>query len=179
MTALASPAAPTPTTRRQRAAATVDRVLRGAILGAAVAAVAWLLAGAIAATAFVILVIATVAAIAYTLMKETAPLGLWLGLVVAWAVVMLERWAVGGHGGLWVGAAAWLGMIVAARRSGISKWTLPLLGYPLALVAVVIIADQPVDDPWGSSWLWVPAILGPVLGARTLLNPSPKTEPKR
>jgi hypothetical protein len=173
MTALASPAAPAPT-RRQRAAATVDRALRGAILGAAVAAVAWLLAGAIAATAFVVLVIVTVAAIAYTLIKETAPLALWLGLAVAWAVVMLERWAVGEHGGLWVGAAAWLGMVVAARRAGISKWALPLLAYPVALGAVVLLAGESLDDPWGSSWLWVPAILGPILGARTLLNPSPR-----
>ncbi len=61
-------------------------------------------------------------------------------------------------------------MIIGARRAGISRWTLPLLAYPLALVVVVVLAGQDVDDPWGSSWLWVPAILGPVIGARTLLK---------
>jgi hypothetical protein len=28
--------------------------------------------------------------------------------------------------------------------------------------------------PWGVSWLWVAAVLGPVIGVRTLLNPSPR-----
>jgi hypothetical protein len=28
-----------------------------------------------------------------------------------------------------------------------------------------------VLDPWGISWLWLAAILGPVVGARTLLRP--------
>ena len=28
--------------------------------------------------------------------------------------------------------------------------------------------------PWGISWLWVAAVLGPVIGVRTLLNPSPR-----
>ena len=168
--AIAQPAA-APPTRRQRAAATVARALRGGVIGAAVAAIAWLGASVIAGTVFLVLVVATIAATAYTVMREDLKLGLWLALAAAWAVVLIERWAVGEHGGLWVGAAAWIGVIVGARRAGISKWTLPLLAYPLALVAIVIVAGEPVEDPWGTSWLWVPAILGPVIGARTLVTP--------
>ena len=82
MTAIAHPTAPVPATRRQRAARVVERALRGGILGAAVAAVAWL---------------------------------------------------------------------------------------------VAVAADESLTEPWGSSWLWLPAVLGPVIGARTLLNPSPKS----
>ena len=172
MTAIAGPAAHAPTTRRQRAAKTVARALRGGILGAAVAAVAWLMAGVIAGTAFVVLVLVTIAATAYTLMREDVKLGLWLAVAAAWAVVLLERWAVGEHGGLWVAAAAWLGVIIGARRAGISKWSLPLLAYPLVCVAIALVAGESLDDPWGTSWLWVAAVLGPVIGARTLLNPS-------
>jgi hypothetical protein len=41
-------------------------------------------------------------------------------------------------------------------------------------VAICIGADTSVADPWGVSWLWVAAIIGPVVGLRTLLNPSPR-----
>ena len=41
---------------------------------------------------------------------------------------------------------------------------------------IVKLAGQPLDDPWGVSWLWVAAILGPVIGLRTLLNLSPKQD---
>jgi hypothetical protein len=171
MTAIVQPTSP-PATRRARAAATVARALRGGVIGAAVAAVAWLGASVIAGTVFLVLVVATIAATAYTVMRDDLKAGLWMALAAAWAVVLIERWAVGEHGGLWVGAAAWLGVIVGARRAGISKWSLPLLAYPLALIAVVVLAGESVEDPWGTSWLWVPAILGPVIGARTLLKPS-------
>ena len=60
-------------------------------------------------------------------------------------------------------------MIVAARRAGISKWALPLLAYPLISVAIVVAAGEDLD-PWGMSWLWVLAVLGPVVGAATLLK---------
>jgi hypothetical protein len=173
MTTLAATASPPKPSRRKRAAATVDRALRGGILGAAVAGVAWVLAGTLAATVFLVLVVATIAAAAYTVMKETAPLAIWATIGVAWAVVMLERWAVQSHGGLWVAAAAWLGIVLGARRAGISKWSLPLLAYPVLLGAIVVLAGQDLATPWGSSWLWVAAILGPVIGARTLLNPRP------
>jgi hypothetical protein len=174
MTTLAATAAPSNPSRRQKAATTVDRALRGGILGAAVAAVAWVRAGALSATVFLVLVVATIAAIAYTVMRETAPLWLWGAIAVGWLVVMLERWAVQSHGGLWVAAAAWLGIVIGARRAGISKWSLPLLAYPVLLGAVVVLSGQDLATPWGSSWLWVAAILGPVLGARTLLNPRPE-----
>ena len=64
-------------------------------------------------------------------------------------------------------------MIVGARRAGISKWAYPLLLYPLISVAIVWFAGEDLLDPWGVSWLWVAAVLGPVVGARTLLNPRP------
>jgi hypothetical protein len=171
MTAIAHPTAPVPATRRQRAAQVIERALRGGILGAAVAAIAWLVAVALSATVFVVLVVATIAAVAYTLLRENAPLGLWLGIAVAWAIVLLERWAVNENGGLWVSAAAWLGIVVGARRAGISRWALPLLAYPMLLGAVAVAADQSLAEPWGSSWLWLPAVLGPVIGARTLVHP--------
>jgi hypothetical protein len=174
MTAIAHPTAPVPATRRQRAARVVERALRGGILGAAVAAVAWLVAVALSGTVFVVLVVATIAAAAYTLLRETAPLGVWLGLTIAWAIVLLERWAVNENGGLWVSAAAWLGVVIGARRAGMSKWSLPLLAYPALCGLVAVAADESLAEPWGSSWLWLPAVLGPVIGARTLLSSSTK-----
>ena len=33
-----------------------------------------------------------------------------------------------------------------------------------------MIAGEDLVEPWGSSWLWVLAVLGPVVGARTLLK---------
>jgi hypothetical protein len=176
MTALAGHPSDVPTTRRKRAARTVAAALRGGVLGAAVAAVAWLVAGTLAATAFVILVIATLGVAAWSVMRDGVRVGVWVALAVAWAVVVIERAAVQDHGGLWVAAAAWLGVVLGARRAGISKWSLPLLAYPLVCGAIAVAADQSLADPWGSSWLWVLAILGPVFGARTLLNPSERTE---
>ena len=175
MTTLA--ASPSKPSRRKRAAATGDRALRGGILGAAVAAVAWVLAGALAATAFVILVLVTIAAVAYTVLRENANLAIWGAIGVGWAVVLLERWAVQSHGGLWVAAAAWLGVVIGARRAGISKWSLPLLAYPALAAAIAVAAGQDLLTPWGTSWLWLAAILGPVVGARTLLNPRPRESP--
>src|SRR5918992_1410680 len=114
MTAIAQPTAPVPATRRQRAAVVVERALRGGILGAAVAAIAWLVAIALAGTVFVVLVVATIAAGAHPPARGKAPPRPWVGA-----------------------------------------------------------AGESLAEPWGSSWLWLPAVLGPVLGARTLLNPSP------
>jgi hypothetical protein len=163
--------------RRQRAAATVDAALRGGLIGTAVAALAWLLAVMIAGTAFVVLLFATVAVVAYTLWRGDAKLGVWAALGAAWAVVFIERWAVNEHGGLWVGAAAWLGVVIGARRAGMSKWSLPLLAYPVACGAIAVADGQSLLDPWGASWLWVAAVLGPVIGARTLLRPRTASPP--
>src|SRR3954463_3801380 len=122
MTTLAATAPSSPRhSRRKRAATTVDRALRGGILGAAVAAVAWGLAGTLAATVFLALVVVTIAAAAFTVMKENAPLGLWAAIGVGWLVVMMERWAVQGHGGLWVPPAAGLGVGRWAPRGGGSQ----------------------------------------------------------
>ena len=156
--------------RRRRAAATVAAALKGGVLGTAVAAVAWVVAGALAGTAFIVLVLATVAAVAYLAFRGDVKTWLWLGLAIAWAVVLLEREIVQENGGVWVAAAGWLGVIIGARRAGIRRRWLPLLAYPLASVAIVVVAGEDLLEPWGSSWLWVLAVLGPVIGARTLLK---------
>jgi hypothetical protein len=169
MTAAVALSQKQPLTRRERARRTVERALRGGVLGAAVAGIAWLLAWAIAGTVFLVLLLATIAAVAYTLLRKDLSLTLWAVLAAAWAGVLIERWAVQAHGGVWVGLAAWLGVILGARRAGISRWAVPLLAYPLASAAIVVAAGQSLADPWGVSWLWLAAVLGPVLGVRTLL----------
>lgn len=165
----AAPGATAKLSRRRRAANTVAAALRGGLIGAVVATAAWLLVSVVAGTAFVVLILASVVAAGFTLMRGKTSTTLWAALAAAWAVVLIERWAVNDHGGLWVAAAAWLGVVLAARRAGISRWSLPLLAYPLISVAIVVAANEDLLDPWGVSWLWVAAILGPVIGARTLL----------
>jgi hypothetical protein len=173
MSALATPAATVPT-RRRRAGAVATEALRGGLLAAAVAAAAWLLAGIIASTVFGLLLIATITVAALTAMGRNISAMLWIGLALAWAVVGLERWAVQGNGGVWVGIAAWLGVVAGARRAGMPKWALPLLAYPAISAAIAVVADQSLLHPWGISWLWVAAALGPPLGAKVLLAPTTK-----
>jgi hypothetical protein len=156
--------------RRRRAAATVRAALRGGVIGTVVAAVAWVVAGTLTGTAFVVLVVASIAVAAWVAFRGTIAAWVWLALAVAWAVVLIERAVVQDNGGVWVALAGWLGVIVAARRAGISKWGLPLLAYPLVSVAIVLLAGEDLLDPWGASWLWVLAVLGPVIGAQTLLR---------
>jgi hypothetical protein len=175
MTALAATAQHKPRPRREKAAQTVDRALRFGIIFGAVAAIAWLVAAAIAASAFFLLVIGTVLALVYTVVRgDKARLGVWGLVAVAWAAVILERAVVNHHGGLWVAAACWLGVIAGARRAGITKRWMVALAYPVALGALVVLTGHSLLNPWGISWLWVAAILGPVIGLRTLLNPSPR-----
>jgi hypothetical protein len=171
MTALAVPGASL--TRRQRAAQTVAASLRGGFAGALAATVGWILAGWVAGTAFVVLVLATLGVAAFVVWKGEVRTWVWLALAIAWAAVLLERAVVQDNGGVWVAIASWIGVIVGARRAGISKRWLWVLAYPLVSVAIVVLADEDLLDPWGVSWLWVAAVLGPVLGARTLLNPRP------
>jgi hypothetical protein len=171
MSALAVPGAQI--SRRKRAAQTVAAALRGGLIGGLAATVGWLVAGTIAGTAFVLLVLATLAVGAYVVWQGGVRTWVWLGLAIAWASVLLERAVVQDNGGVWVAIACWIGVIVGARRAGISKWSLPLLAYPLASVVIVVLANEDLLDPWGVSWLWVAAVLGPVLGARTLLSPRP------
>jgi hypothetical protein len=178
VSALATPIGAPKPSRRERAGRIVGAALRSATLATIVAALAWLLAGAIAGTAFLVLVAASIMLAGATLVRTRAvPTSWWIALLAAWAVVLVERWAVGGHGGVIVGGAAWLGVVVGARSAGISKWGLPLLAYPLISVAIVLAAGQPLLHPWGISWLWVAAVLGPVLGMRVLLDPSPRDHP--
>ena len=170
--------APVPTlTRRRRVGDKIAAALRGGLTGALVAGVAWLAAGLIAGTAFVFLVIATIGVGAYVAWKGAVRSWVWLALAVAWGMVLLERVVVQEQGGVWVATASWLGVVIAARRAGISKWAYPLLLYPLISIAIVWSAGEDLLDPWGMSWLWVAAVLGPVIGARTLLNPSQPARP--
>ena len=165
---------PTPS-RKDRAAKTVNAALRGGVLAGAVAAIAWLLASALGAIIYLALIVVTVIALVYTAMRsDKAKLSIWLFIAVAWALVLAERWAVKDHGGLIVAGASYLGVVLGARSAGIAKKSLVFLLYPLISVAICLAADTSVADPWGVSWLWVAAILGPVVGARTLLNPSPR-----
>jgi hypothetical protein len=173
MSTLTQPPAATPS-RRQRAATVAAGALRGGLLAGAIAAVAWVLATAIAGTAFFFLLIATVLVVVVTLLGRDISGTLWIGLGLAWAIVLLERWIVNSHGGVIVALAAYLGVVVGARRAGINRWALPLLAYPLLSVAICIAADQSLTHPWGVSWLWVAAVLGPPLGVRVLLDPSPR-----
>jgi hypothetical protein len=164
--------APRPTlTRRARAARVVVAAAKGGLIGTVAALAAWLLAGALAATAWVVLIVATIAAAAVLLWRGSMATWVWMALAIGWAVVLIEQQVVQENGGLWVAAAGWLGVIVGARRAGINRWALPLLAYPLASVAIVLLAGEDLADPWGSSWLWVLAVLGPVIGARTLVKP--------
>jgi hypothetical protein len=175
MTALAQTGPSKPRPRREKAARTVEAALRRGVIFGAVAAVGWLLATVIAASAIFLLVIVTVLAVVYTVVRgDKARYGIWALVAVGWGAVILERAIVNGHGGLWVALAAWVGIVSGARHAGITKrWMVALL-YPVALGAILLAAGQSLDDPWGVSWLWVAAILGPVIGLRTLLNPSPR-----
>jgi hypothetical protein len=174
MTALADRTAPVAPSRRLRAAAVASRALAGGVLAAAVAAAAWLVAGLVAGTAFVVLLIATVVVALLTARGRNTRRALWLALGIGWAVVAIEHWGVQSHAGVWVGIAAWVGVVAGARRAGISRWALPLLAYPALSIAIALAAGQSLLSPWGVSWLWVAAALGPVLGVRVLLDPTPR-----
>ncbi len=175
MTALRTTPKASPS-RRERAARTVVAALRGGLIGTVAAGLAWLAAAALAGTAFAVLVVASIAAGAIILWRGELATWVWLALAVAWAALRLERAIVQENGGVWVALAGWLGVVVGARRAGISKWALPLLAYPALSLAIVIIAGEDVLDPWGTSWLWLLAVLGPVAGARTLLRPAEETQ---
>jgi hypothetical protein len=166
--------------RKERAAKTVNGALRGGVLAGGVAAIAWLLAVTLSGTIFFFLIIATVLALLYTVVRgDKARMGVWGLIAIAWALVLAERWIVNENGGVIVAGAAWLGVVLGARRAGIAKKSMILLLYPLISLAIIIPAGESVLDPWGMSWLWVAAVLGPVIGVRTLLNPSPRDhEPK-
>ena len=176
MAVTAPPARPAPP-RRARAAVVVERALAGGVVAGAVAAIAWVLAAAVFGTAFLALIVATVVLAGVTLMRGRASPMAWVALAVGWAVVLIEHWAVNGHGGVWVAAAAYVGVVAGARRAGVSRWALPLLAYPLLSVAAVVAAHEDLLSPWGVSWLWVAAVLAPVLGVRTLLAPRSRRHP--
>lgn len=160
--------------RRERAARVAEAALRGGLLGAAIAAIAWIAAEVITGTAFLLLLVATIIVVVLQVMRRRVSTNVWMALAAGWAVVLLERWAVHSHGGVLVAAAAWLGVALGARHAGISKWAQPLLAYPVVWAVLLVADHESLLHPWGISWLWVAAVLGPVLGVRTLLNPSPR-----
>jgi hypothetical protein len=162
-------------TRKERAAKTVDKALRGGILAGAVGAIAWLAATVLSGTIFLVLIAVTVLAVVYTVAKgDKARLGLWGLIAIAWALVIAERWVVHDNGALIIAGATYAGVVLGARAAGIAKKSLVLLAYPLISVAIIVAAGQDILDPWGLDWLWIAAIIGPVVGLRTLLNPSPR-----
>lgn len=168
MSAIATPAQ-VPESRRDRAAATVESTLAGGLLGAAVAGIAWLGAEFVTGTIFLALAVATVAVALWTVFRGRVSNVLWGALAVGWIVVLVERWAVHGRGGLFVAAAAWIGLVLGARRAGLRRRFYPLLAFPLICIAIAVVADMSLTRPYGSSWIWVAAVLGPVFGVRTLL----------
>ena len=172
MTALRTTAAASTPSRRERATRTVVAALRGGLIGTVAAGLAWLAAAALVGTAWVLLIVATVVAVAILAVRGGLATWVWLALAAAWATLLLERAIVQENGGVWVALAGWLGVVIGARRAGISKWALPLLAYPALSLAIVIATGEDVLDPWGTSWLWLLAVLGPVAGARTLLRPA-------
>src|SRR5215207_8714006 len=138
MTALRTTPDPT-LTRRERAARTVAAALRGGVIGTVAAGLAWLMASALAGTAFAILVVATIAAVAILAWRGDLATWVWLALAVAWGALLLERAIVQANGGVWVAIAGWIGVILGARRAGISKWALPLVAYPLVSLVIVLL----------------------------------------
>ncbi len=179
MTALLDTPGPT-LSRRERAAKTVNGALRGGVLAGGVAAIAWLLAVALSSTVFFVLIIVTVLALIYTVVAgDKAKMGLWGLLAIAWALVIAERWVVNDNGGIIVAGASWLGVVLGARRAGIAKKSMVLLLYPFIFLAIAIAASTSVADPWGVSWLWVIAVLGPVVAVRALVTPSSKGDAKK
>jgi hypothetical protein len=108
---------------------------------------------------------------------DKASLTVWGLIAIAWALVLAERWLVNDNGGLIIAGASYLGVVLGARKAGIAKKSIPFLLYPLISVAIIVAADESLREPWGMDWLWVLAIVGPVLGARTVLNPSPRKDP--
>jgi hypothetical protein len=176
MSALATSSTGPVLTKRQRAASIVAGALRGGVLAAAVAGIAWLLAGALVGTVFVVLVVATIGVALWTALRSGVAPIVWGLLAGAWAIVLLERWIVQENGGVWVALAAWAGVVIGARRAGISRYALPLLAFPLISAAIVVLAGEDMLDPFGTSWLWLAAVLGPVLGVRTLLGAGPERD---
>ena len=164
-------ALPKTPTRRARAGRVIEAAAKGGLIGTVAALAGWLVAGALAGTAWVVLIVASLMVAAVLIWRGSVATWVWLALAVAWAALLIERAVVQENGGLWVAAAGWLGVIVGARRAGIAKWALPLLAYPLVSVAIVVAAGESLDDPFGSSWLWIAAVLGPIIGARTLVKP--------
>jgi hypothetical protein len=158
------------TGRRERAASAVSRLTKAALIGALAAFIGWVVASAITGLAIIAAVAATVIVAVVAVVKDgKLPIVVWGGLAGVWAAIIAERVFVHSHGGFWVAASAWGAMVFSAWKAG-SRWTLPLLAYPLIMAGGLIAADEPVLKPYGITWLWVPAVLVPLLIVRALLT---------
>ena len=153
-------------TRRVRAARVVVAAAKGGLIGTVAALAAWLLAGALAATAWVVLIVATIAAAAVLLWRGSMATWVWLALAIA----------LGRRPARARGRAGERRRVGGARRLAGRDRRRPPRGHLNAgrcrcspirslSVAIVVLAGEDLLDPWGSSWLWVPAVLGPVIGA--------------
>ena len=168
LTDIASPAA------RQRAAKTVDAALRGGILAGAVAAIAWLLAVALGSTVFFLLVIGTVLALIYTVMrgdKARRALGPDRDRVGARA-----RRALGGQQERRHHRRR-RGLARRRRRRAARGDREEVAGAPALSADLAGDRDRRQRErarPVGRLLAVGRRRLGPVLGVRTMLNPSPR-----
>ena len=65
-----------------------------------------MIAGALTGSAFVLLVVASIAVAVWVAMRGSVGNWVWLSLAVAWGVVLIERAVVQDNGGVWVGSRA-------------------------------------------------------------------------
>ena len=86
--------------RKERAAKTVNAALRGGVLAGAVAAIAWLLAVALSGTVFFLLIVGTVLALVYTVVRgDNARMGIWGLLAIALHCSKFRNVPESGHNG--------------------------------------------------------------------------------
>ena len=155
--------------RRERAHKTVCRACTGALVGAGIALAGWIAAQLLAFTVLLAAGGLTALALVVAVARHGLPAKVWGALIILWTAILCQRWLVHGNGGLLIAGGAWLGMFYALRKAGTSKWLLPLLAYPLVMAIVLVVSGHGLFRPFGTSWLWPVAVVGPALGIRTLL----------
>ena len=114
-------------------------------------------------------------ALLYTVVRgDKARMGVWGLIAVAWALVLAEQLGRQRERRADRGRRVLARRGVGARRAGLAKKSLRPAAVSADLAGDHVAAGEDLLDPWGVSWLWVAAVMGPVLGLRTLLNPSPR-----
>ena len=108
---------------------------------------------------------------------DKARLSVWGLIAVAWALVLAERWLVNDNGGLIVAGASYLGVVLGARSAGIAKKSIVVPALPADLGRDHRRRRQSVPTRGACPGCGSRRSSGPVLGARTVLNPSPRKEP--